>query len=86
MPSTTITITTTIDLDIPIGAQWFANLDDDQQCKFFVEVARIAKAWPGAQNIQWYNVGSHLKNCTCSSADARSMIETIYDGMQTGTH
>lgn len=83
-----VTTKVQIDLTLELAAQFFAGLDDDQQCKFFVEVARIAKEWKGGfgADHQWFAVGSHLRNCSCSTEEARVMIETIAHGLQVGTH
>lgn len=75
-----------VEVTIEKLAELFANLDDDSQCKFFVEVAKYASIWEHHQSDQWFRVGSHLKNCSCSTNEARDMIELIYHGMEVGTH
>ncbi len=79
-------ITRTIRLDIPAVATWFCALTDDQQARFFVVVAEQAKSWPLPQSYQRYQLGSHLRNCTCSSEEARDMIREIMNGLKTGKH
>lgn len=86
-----IEVVTRVKLDIELVARWFANLDDDSQARFFVAVAAAAKSWPvdarhAGQWHQWYQVGSHLRNCECSSEDAREMVRHIHDGLETGSH
>lgn len=76
-----ITKTIEIEIDIALMAEWFAGLDDERQADFFIEVSRIAKAWPGYQGNQWYLVGRHLKTCECSTFEARDMIEHIACGL-----
>lgn len=76
-----------ITVDIQLLAQWFAGVDDDTQAKFFVAVCEEAKNWGSVyQGQQWYAVGSHIRNCKCSSDLARNMIEELYNGLKTGNH
>ena len=75
MPRIKTTVTTEIDLDIATAAKWFAELDDDQMCKFLVEVARIAEDYPNSPENQWYYLGGHLRNCECSTDAARNMVK-----------
>lgn len=82
MARTSVTITTEIDLDVQKGAEWFSALDDEQQAQFFIEVAALAKAWPIYQGLQWHSVGRHLRNCECSTPEARTMIEDIASGIE----
>lgn len=82
MSKTSITVTTEIDLDVKTAAAWFAGLDDEQQAQFFIDVAEAAKAWDGAQSSQWFFVGRHLRDCECSTYEARDLIESIAGGIQ----
>jgi len=84
MPS--VTVTTTINLDIETAAKWFAQLDDDQMCRFLVAVASEARAFPGGPDNQWYYLGGHLRNCACATDDARNMIRSWAQYMETSTH
>lgn len=86
MRPVTVEIQKTISLDIETAAQWFAGLTDDEQCRFIVAVCETAKAWPMSQGEQWYRVGSHIRNCECSSEDAREFIRELHNGLQHGTH
>ncbi len=70
-----VKVTTEIELDIDTAAKWFCELDDDQMCKFLVEVARLAQNFQGSPDNQWYYLGGHLKNCECSTPEAREMIK-----------
>jgi hypothetical protein len=81
-----VEITSKVEVTVELLAQCFAGLDDDSQCRFFVEVARIASTWPGGGDSQWYYVGGHLRNCECSTPEAREMISQIHHYMQTSTH
>lgn len=83
---TSITTTVEVELSIEQGAAWFSELDDDSQAKFFVEVARIAEGWTHNSNMQWWLLGGHLRNCSCSTEAARDMIRTIAEGMEKSTH
>lgn len=60
-------------------AQAFTELDDDAQAKFFVEVTNIAATWSAEdwqhnQEMQWFFVGRHLRDCECSTEAAREMV------------
>lgn len=72
-----------IDLSIEEGATWFADLDDDSQAQFFVNVARIAaETYEGTPESQWIRIGDHLATCKCSSGEGREMIRSIHYGME----
>jgi hypothetical protein len=64
-------------------AEEFCRLDDDAQARFFVHVARIASTWPrnqyGANAAEWQAsaIGRHLKNCSCSTEEARDFVRDI---------
>lgn len=81
-----IEMKSTVEITVELLAQCFAELDDDAQCKFFVEVARIASTWESGGDNQWYYVGGHLRNCKCSTPEAREMIESICRYMKTSEH
>lgn len=82
-----ITTETEVELDLDMMAQAFANLDDDSQAKFFVKVAEIGKNFGGlGAEFQWFQIGSHLRNCECSTEDARDMIRSMHHGLEQGTH
>ncbi len=83
---TTITVTTEIELDIKTAAKWFAGLDDDEMCKFLVAVAEEAKSFTGNADNQWYYLGGHLKNCECSTPEAREMIQRWVYWMEHSNH
>jgi hypothetical protein len=56
-------------------AQAFCDFDDDHQAKFFVACAKIAETWePEARISQWRHVSRHLRDCACSSVEAREMV------------
>jgi len=80
-----------VKLDLETVAKWFAELDDDEQARFFVIVAKEAEEWPkGKFNFgpshQWWSIGSHLRNCECSSEGARDLVRGMYEGLCNGTH
>ncbi len=81
-----IKVTTEIDLDIETAAQWFCGLDDDQMCKFLVDVARIAQSFPCTPDNQWYYLGGHLRNCKCSTPEAREMVKAWAYYAETSDH
>lgn len=86
MPRTSITVTTEIDLDVKTAAAWFANLDDDTQCRFLVAVAAEAQKWEGMPDNQWYYLGGHLRHCHCSNEETREMIRAWAHWMQHSEH
>lgn len=49
---------------------------------------QIADTWDAAfgPGHQWYNVGSHLRNCKCSTPRAREIVEEMHNGLLHGTH
>jgi hypothetical protein len=77
-------------MEVPVGpqelAQAFAQMDDEQQAQFFIEVAKIAKEWPnaplGGAEMQWIRVGVHLRKCECSTEEARDLVRTIALGIE----
>ncbi len=64
-----------VNVTVEVLAEVFCALDDDQMCKFLVEVARLAQNFQGSPDNQWYYLGGHLKNCECSTPEAREMIK-----------
>jgi hypothetical protein len=75
------TTTMTMSLDVEMAAKWFCALDDEKQADFFIACAREAKSWQGRAGYQWYLVGAHLRNCECSTDDAREMVRDLHGGM-----
>lgn len=64
-------------------AEAFCNMDEFEQAKFFIECAKIGKTWntiPGA-SWQWYRIGIQLKYSTNKAVEAREMIDTIKEGI-----
>lgn len=82
-----VTTTTEIEVDLALLAEAFCGLDDDGQAQFFVEVAKRFNAWgPGKADQQCWYIGGHLRNCECSTSEARDLIESIHGGMQRSLH
>lgn len=82
-----VTTTQEIEVDISMLADAFCGLDDDGQAQFFVEVAKRFNAWgAGKADSQCWYIGGHLRNCECSTAEARELIESIYNGMLKSSH
>ena len=76
-------INTMVDISHIEIAKLFSEMDDDEQAKFFCEVARIAKAWgPGDGTMQWMRIGRHLGTCECSTDEGRDMIRTIAESLE----
>lgn len=70
-------------------AHTFASMDDDMQAKFFVEVARLLNEIPDrplAYANQAYYIGKHLRDCTCSTEEARQFVEGISEAMKRGSN
>lgn len=64
-------------------AQAFEGMADEEQAQFFIEVHKLANEWdsnPDAQHSQWYLVGKHLRDCSCSDEGTRDMIRSIARG------
>ncbi len=56
-------------------AEAFCEMDDDQQAQFFVHVAHNMSAWkPSGAAMQLRFIGDHLRECECSTADARNWV------------
>lgn len=56
----------------------FCKLDDDQQAKFFVEVARIMDTWGlGKRDQQAWYIGRHLATCECATPEAREFVGMV---------
>lgn len=62
-------------------AQAFAEMDDEEQAQFFIEVAKIASTWDGRTFQQWYSVGRHLATCECSNDEARELVQELAQGV-----
>jgi hypothetical protein len=75
-----------VDITPELLGQLFADMDDDAQCRFFVAAAEVASKWAGDWRGQFYAVGGHLRNCSCSSEEARELVRTIAHGVEHGTH
>lgn len=80
-----VEMTSTVDVTVEVLADVFCALDDDQMCKFFVEVHRRASEVPTFDN-QWYYLGGHLRNCECSNEGTREMLRNIVQHMETSNH
>jgi hypothetical protein len=82
-----IEMTSTVDISVELLAKLFAELDDDAQCKFFVEAAKHGEQWGEFKaEQQWQRVGGHLRNCKCSTEAARELIRSIAYAMENSNH
>lgn len=81
-----IEMMSTVDIDVETLARLFVHLDDDQMCKFFVEVHRQATEIGPQFDNQWYFLGGHLRNCKCSNEGTREMLRNIVYHMEHSTH
>jgi TorA maturation chaperone TorD len=75
-----------VDITPELLGQLFADMDDDAQCKFFVAAAEVASKWEANWEGQFYAVGGHLRNCSCSTEDARDLVRSIARGLEHSTH
>jgi hypothetical protein len=77
-------LTATVDLSVVVLAEAFAQLDDEAQAQFFIEVARLAESWrtPLGPGYQWYSVGKHLRDCSCATEEARDLVREIASGLE----
>lgn len=80
-----VEIKSKVEVTVELLAQCFVHLDDDQMCKFFVEVHRLAEQFPNFDN-QWYYLGGHLRSCKCSNEGTREMLRNIVHFMETSDH
>ncbi len=72
----------TLTLDVKLTpeqiAEAWCDLDDEGQAQFFIECARIAAKWrPDSNFQQWFSIGRHLRDCECSTEEARGMVRDI---------
>lgn len=63
-------------------AAQFAGWSDELQAQFFIEAANVAREWENPAHMQWWRVGGHLRDCSCSTEEARDVIRDIYGGME----
>lgn len=75
----------TVALDMSLAADWFCELNDEQQADFFIEVARRSSRWVRDHTNQWWLVGRHLGTCDCSTEEARDMVKALHDGLYHNT-
>lgn len=80
-----VELRTEVEVTVEVLAEVFCALDDDQMCKFFVEVNRRAQLVPAFDN-QWYYLGGHLRSCECSNESTREMLRNIVRHMETSEH
>lgn len=59
-------------------AEAFADMNDEDQAQFFIEVGAIFESWGVAErNMQASKIGGHLRTCACSTWEAREVVRTI---------
>ena len=79
-----LTVTVDVSMTVEQLAGLFVDLDDDSQAKFFVEVARLMQSWkPHERDMQLLYIGRHLRDCGCSTDDARDLLRNIVTAMAT---
>lgn len=84
MSETKIRVATEVEITLTVEkiAEAFWDLDDDEQARVFVEVARLARESAGGGLNQAYAIGRHLLDCECSTSDARGFVQMIAMGME----
>ena len=63
-------------------AEAFCEMSDERQAQFFIDVARISATWSGGAGMQWFSVGRHLRNCECSTEEARDLVMEIAEAVK----
>jgi hypothetical protein len=76
-----------VTVDVPLTldqlAGLFIELDDDAQAQFFVKVAALMQSWTEHErNMQAHYIGRHLRDCRCSTEEARELVTEIFRSMQ----
>ena len=71
------TVEANVDFTPKMLAESFADMGDEDQAQFFIEVAKIAERWTDGNFNQWAAVGGHLKRCSCSTPEARDMVRDM---------
>ncbi len=63
-------------------ARAWCDMNDQNQADFFIACAKIMGEWKAHERLsQLYAVGNHLRDCGCSSDDARAVVDEIHAGM-----
>lgn len=61
----------------------FCALDDDAQAQFFVHVAAKMRTWGhGKSDMQRLYIAHHLRDCSCTTDEAREWIADVADEMR----
>ena len=74
-------VTAEVTLTPSVIAEAFCGLNDEGQAQVFIEVAKLAATWDGRPGYQWWLVGRHLRNCECSTDEARDIVREIASAM-----
>lgn len=81
-------ITRSMNIDVEVTPEelgrLFIEMDSDAQTRFFVAAAAHAKtAWRRSIDLeaQAIEIGHHLATCSCSTDDARELVESIAYGL-----
>lgn len=82
-----ITTKVEIELNIETAAKWFSGLSDDEMCQFLVIVAdEMERCGPDNRDRMWWALGGHLRNCKCSTENAREMIRSWAHYLEASIH
>ena len=63
-------------------AEAFCELDDERQAQVFIEIAALAQTWGTSPSMQWSYIGKHLRDCACSTWEARDMVKEIAEVLE----
>ena len=62
-------------------AEVFADMSDEAQAQFFIDLAEIAATWRLDPHPQWFLIGRHLRTCSCATEASRDVVDGIHRGM-----
>lgn len=61
----------------------FCEMADENQAQFFIDVAELMKKWPAhGRSMQAHYIGRHLRNCACSTYEARELVREIAEAVE----
>lgn len=80
-----VPITVKVEMTPALLAQAFADMSDEAQAQFFIDVAAIAATWGPDPHHQWYLVGRHLRTCSCATDESRELVATIARAINHGS-
>ena len=55
---------------------------EERQAQVFIEMAALAQTWGTSPSMQWFYIGKHLRDCACSTWEARDMVKEIAEVLE----